>query len=116
GCRARGHPLHIRHSDRDLQRPILEQGEGDPLMSTSPMPPVKQPLKEKKDRGGKAANPRAAAAKQRLTSRWATAAAIIIATAWTIPTVALFMTALVPGSRYRTDAWWGVMADGDLTF
>ncbi len=59
---------------------------------------------------------RAAQAKENLTSPWATAAAIIIALLWTIPTVALFMTALVPGSRYRTDAWWTVLLDGDLTF
>lgn len=59
---------------------------------------------------------RSAQAKKRLTSPWATAAAIVIATLWTIPTVGLFMTSLVPGSRYRTDAWWEVMLDGDLTF
>ena len=59
---------------------------------------------------------RSAKAKENLTSRWATAAAIIIATLWTIPTVALFMTALIPGDRYRTDAWWTVLGDGDLTF
>jgi len=55
-------------------------------------------------------------AKERLTSPWATAAAIIIALLWTIPTLALLMNSLVPGDRYRTDAWWTVMADGDLTF
>jgi len=59
---------------------------------------------------------RAAKAKENLTSPWATAAAIVIAMLWTIPTVALFMTALIPGDRYRTDAWWTVMFDGDLTF
>ncbi|MCB2411360.1 carbohydrate ABC transporter permease, partial [Demequina sp. TTPB684] len=59
---------------------------------------------------------RAGQAKENLTSPWATAAAIIIAMLWTIPTVALFMTALIPGDRYRTDAWWEVLADGDLTF
>lgn len=62
------------------------------------------------------ATTRAGRAKQNLTSPWATAAAIVIAVLWTIPTVSLFMTALVPGNRYRSDAWWTVMADGDLTF
>lgn len=71
----------------------------------TPDAPQKQPKKT-----------RAAQAKENLTSPWATAAAIIIALLWTIPTVALFMTALVPGDRYRTDAWWTVMFDGDLTF
>lgn len=59
---------------------------------------------------------RAAIAKQHLTSTWATVAAIVIATLWTIPSVSLFMTSLVPGSRYRTDPWWNVLADGELTF
>ncbi len=68
--------------------------------------------------GGQSVGPssRAAKAKQNLTSPWATAAAIVIALVWTIPTVSLFMTALVPGDRYRSDAWWDVAADGDLTF
>ncbi|WP_084104629.1 carbohydrate ABC transporter permease [Demequina sp. NBRC 110056] len=55
-------------------------------------------------------------AKERLTSPWATAAAIIIAVLWTIPTVGLLMTSLVPGQYYRTDAWWTVMLEGNLTF
>ncbi len=59
---------------------------------------------------------RASKAKDNLTSPWATGAAIIIAMLWTIPTVALFMTALIPGDRYRTDAWWTVLGDGGLTF
>ncbi|WP_084125320.1 carbohydrate ABC transporter permease [Demequina sp. NBRC 110054] len=59
---------------------------------------------------------KAAKAKENLTSPWATAAAIIIAALWTIPTIGLFMTSLVPGDRYRTSAWWEVIFDGELTF
>ncbi|WP_062379249.1 carbohydrate ABC transporter permease [Demequina pelophila] len=59
---------------------------------------------------------RAAKAKENLTSPWATGAAIVIAALWTIPTIGLFMTSLVPGTRYRTDAWWEVLLDGELTF
>ncbi len=55
-------------------------------------------------------------AKKSLTSPWATAAAIIIALLWTIPTVGLFMTSLMPGEYYRTEAWWNVALDGNLTF
>lgn len=84
-------------------------------MSTSMQPPTQQPLKESKDRAGKPTS-RAGKAKQNLTSPWATAAAIIIALVWTIPTIALFMNSLVPGDRYRTDPWWTVMGDGELTF
>ena len=58
----------------------------------------------------------ASRAKKRLTSPWATAIAIVIAALWTIPTVGLFMTALVPGEFYRSDAWWTVTLDGNLTF
>ena len=64
----------------------------------------------------KSGKSRAARAKENLTSPWATAAAIIIAVLWTVPTVALFMTALIPGDRYRRDAWWEVLLDGDMTF
>ena len=59
---------------------------------------------------------KAAKAKENLTSKWATAAAIIIAALWTIPTIGLFMTSLVPGDQYRTEAWWNVTLNGDLTF
>ncbi|WNM24765.1 carbohydrate ABC transporter permease [Demequina capsici] len=59
---------------------------------------------------------KAAEAKENLTSKWATAAAIIIAALWTIPTIGLFMTSLVPGDLYRTESWWNVALDGKLTF
>ncbi|WP_084075341.1 carbohydrate ABC transporter permease [Demequina sp. NBRC 110052] len=55
-------------------------------------------------------------AKENLTSPWATGAAIIIAALWTIPTIGLFMTSLVPGEQYRTESWWNVTFNGDLTF
>ncbi|WP_084102413.1 carbohydrate ABC transporter permease [Demequina sp. NBRC 110051] len=78
------------------------------------MPP-QHPVEDPKPTEGKSLT-KAAKAKNNLTSPWATAAAIIIAMVWTIPTVALFMTSLIPGDRYRTDAWWTVLADGGLTF
>ncbi|MDN4472193.1 carbohydrate ABC transporter permease [Demequina zhanjiangensis] len=59
---------------------------------------------------------KAAKAKENLTSPWATGAAIIIAALWTIPTIGLFMTSLVPGDQYRTEAWWDVLLSGDMTF
>jgi len=55
-------------------------------------------------------------AKENLTSPWAPAAPIVIAALWTIPTIGLFMTSLVPGDQYRTNSWWEVALNGDLTF
>lgn len=78
--------------------------------------PPQHPVADTKPTKGKSLNQRAAKAKKRLTSPWATAAAIIIAVVWTVPSVALFMNSLVPGARYRTDAWWTVLLDGELTF
>jgi alpha-glucoside transport system permease protein len=79
------------------------------------MPP-QPPLEERASTQDAPKKTVTAKAKENLTSPWATAAAIVIAMLWTIPTVALFMTSLVPGDRYRTEAWWTVMADGGLTF
>ncbi|MFV0634541.1 carbohydrate ABC transporter permease [Demequina sp.] len=78
------------------------------------MPP-QHPVEDERPTQGKSLT-KAAKAKERLTSPWATIAAIVIAVFWTVPTVALFMSSLVPGDRYRRDAWWSVMADGELTF
>ena len=85
-------------------------------MSVTMPPGGADVLPESDEARKKRGNTRAAKAKENLTSPWATAAAIIIAVLWTIPTVALFMTSLIPGNRYRRDAWWDVLADGDLTF
>ncbi len=85
-------------------------------MSVTMPPGGADVLPESDEARKKRGKTRAAKAKENLTSPWATAAAIIIAVLWTIPTVALFMTSLIPGNRYRRDAWWDVLADGDLTF
>lgn len=76
---------------------------------TTPAPAI--PDKATRSRG----KSRAAKAKENLTSPWATAAAIVIAALWTIPTIGLLMTSLVPGQYYRTDPWWTVAFNGDLT-
>ncbi|WP_430868190.1 carbohydrate ABC transporter permease [Demequina aurantiaca] len=80
-------------------------------ITTPPQQPAEAKILGKAERRNAAKR-----AKQRLTSPWATAAGIIIAVLWTIPSVALFMNSLVPGDLYRTDPWWSVMANGDLTF
>ena len=52
--------------------------------------------------------------KQRLTSRGATAAAIIIAVIWTVPTFGLFISSLRPEDNIQANGWWNIL--GDLQF
>lgn len=57
--------------------------------------------------------------KNRLTSRWATAAAVIIAVIWTIPTFGLLVSSVRPAAKQvgpRSDGWWNFFADWDFTF
>jgi alpha-glucoside transport system permease protein len=57
--------------------------------------------------------------KTKLTSRWATAAAVIIATIWTVPTFGLLVSSIRPAAKQvgpRSDGWWNFFADWDFTF
>ncbi|MEO5779211.1 MULTISPECIES: carbohydrate ABC transporter permease [Arthrobacter] len=57
--------------------------------------------------------------KQRLTSRWATAAAVFIAVVWTVPTFGLFVSSFRPAPKQigpRSDGWWNFFADWQFTF
>ncbi len=47
--------------------------------------------------------------KNRLTSRGATIAAIIIAALWTIPTLGLFVSSFRPERKIATSGWWSVL-------
>ncbi len=49
--------------------------------------------------------------KQRLTSPGATAAAIVIAVVWTIPTFGLFVSSFRPAADIRTSGWWTVFTN-----
>ncbi|GAA3272794.1 carbohydrate ABC transporter permease [Paenarthrobacter aurescens] len=56
--------------------------------------------------------------KTKLTSKWATAAAIIIAVVWSVPTVGLFITSLRPAAKQvgpRSNGWWNAFVDWDFT-
>ena len=53
--------------------------------------------------------------KQRLTSRGATIAAIIIATVWTIPTAGLLLSSFRPEENIQGNGWWNVFGDLELT-
>ncbi|BCW04245.1 MULTISPECIES: carbohydrate ABC transporter permease [Micrococcaceae] len=57
--------------------------------------------------------------KTKLTSKWATAAAIIIAVVWSIPTFGLFVTSFRPAPKQvgpRSNGWWNAFVDWDFTF
>src|SRR5665647_2695832 len=58
----------------------------------------------KAPRGG--LNRRAKFAGKKLSSPWASLAAIIIALVWTTPTVGLLVTSFRPEADIRSDGWW----------
>ncbi|WP_026877849.1 carbohydrate ABC transporter permease [Jiangella gansuensis] len=54
-------------------------------------------------------------AKKRLTSRWASLAAVVIAVLWTLPTFGLLLTSFRPELAIRTSGWWNWFSDPELT-
>lgn len=56
-----------------------------------------------------------ATAQKRLTSKGATAAAVIIAIFWTIPTFGLFVTSFRPGADSNSTGWWTVFVKPSFT-
>jgi alpha-glucoside transport system permease protein len=59
---------------------------------------------------------RSAVAKRRLTSPWASLAALVIAVLWTIPTFGLFLTSFRPEREVARSGWWTFLGNPDLTF
>lgn len=53
--------------------------------------------------------------KQRLTSRGATIAAVIIAVIWTVPTAGLFISSFRPEEDINRNGWWNVLSDFAFT-
>ena len=53
--------------------------------------------------------------KQRLTSRGATAASLIIAVLWTIPTIGLFLTSIRPEVDTLRTGWWQIFVNPTFT-
>lgn len=53
--------------------------------------------------------------KKRLTSRWATAAALVIAVLWTLPTFGLFITSFRPRELIQTTGWWTIFENWGFT-
>lgn len=58
---------------------------------------------------------KAAKAKKKLTSKSATAAAIVIAIFWTIPTFGLFVSSFRPADLITTTGWWTIFQNWGLT-
>ncbi|UVJ39975.1 carbohydrate ABC transporter permease [Arthrobacter sp. CJ23] len=57
--------------------------------------------------------------KTKLTSKWATSAAILIAVVWSVPTFGLFVSSFRPAAKQigpRSDGWWNAFTDWDFTF
>jgi alpha-glucoside transport system permease protein len=50
-----------------------------------------------------------------LTSPWATAAALVIAVLWTIPTFGLFVSSFRPEVQVKTTGWWTIFSDFQVT-
>jgi alpha-glucoside transport system permease protein len=54
-------------------------------------------------------------ARQRLTSRWASFAAALIAILWTIPTFGLALSSIRPERAIKTTGWWTFFSDPQVT-
>jgi alpha-glucoside transport system permease protein len=54
-------------------------------------------------------------AHKKLTSPWASLAAIIIATLWTIPTIGLFISSFRPEEDVKTSGWWTWFSNPTVT-
>ena len=61
------------------------------------------------------AEKRAIAAKGKLSSPWASFAAVVIAVLWTIPTFGLLVTSIRPESDIKSSGWWTWFTDFNVT-
>ena len=53
--------------------------------------------------------------KTHLSSPWASFAAIVLATIWTIPTLGLFVTSFRPSTGINSSGWWTVLTNPEFT-
>ncbi|GAA1966613.1 carbohydrate ABC transporter permease [Nocardioides panacihumi] len=58
----------------------------------------------------------AESSRKQLGNRWASAAALLIAILWTIPTAGLFITSFRPENDINTSGWWTVVTNPSFTF
>lgn len=90
------------------------------MTSNAPVAPVKDldgdgTSERTKPRKLTKAEQRAIDAKNRLSSPWASAIAIIIALLWTVPTFGLFVTSWRPPAEIRTSGWWTFFSNPEVT-
>ncbi|MEV0900140.1 carbohydrate ABC transporter permease [Actinoplanes sp. NPDC049802] len=57
----------------------------------------------------------AATAKRRLTSPWASLAAVVLAVLWTIPTFGLLISSFRPEMAIKRTGWWTFFSDPEVT-
>ena len=57
----------------------------------------------------------AESAHKKLTSPWASLAAIVIAVLWTVPTIGLFISSFRPEEDVKTSGWWTFFTDPEVT-
>jgi len=81
-------------------------------MTTTP-PPIQVVLPPADGTGDVTATLRAT--KRRLTSPWATVAAIVLATVWTVPTLGLLVTSFRPAADINATGWWTVLTNPNFT-
>ena len=59
--------------------------------------------------------PAAAKAHKALTNRWASAAAVVIAIIWTIPTAGLLISSFRPQADVQSNGWWNFFTNPSVT-
>ena len=59
---------------------------------------------------------KSAAAKQKLSSPWASLFAIVIAVLWTVPTLGLFISSFRPEASVKNSGWWTWFTNPEVTF
>ncbi|MDN4609394.1 carbohydrate ABC transporter permease [Arthrobacter sp. IIF3SC--B10] len=84
-------------------------------MSTVPLDNTNELLPDVKDDAAQGRRTMQKRVKQRLTSRRATAAAIIIAVIWTVPTFGLLVSSFRPEDNIKGNGWWNVLTDRQFT-
>ncbi|MDP3711265.1 MAG: carbohydrate ABC transporter permease [Mycobacteriales bacterium] len=77
-----------------------QTGTAVPVTTTPPMKPLESA---------------SAKAKRRLTSKWASLAAVVIAVLWTLPTFGLAVTSIRPERQIKTSGWWTFFKDPQYT-
>jgi alpha-glucoside transport system permease protein len=75
------------------------------MTTTTPPAPVAQPAGETV----------AAVARRKLTSPWASLAALVIAVIWTLPTFGLLVSSFRPERAIKTTGWWTFFTDPTVT-